>query len=294
MKAAIVGVGVVGTAMKALVSDAVDYDVKTHPDSRRNDVNACDIAFVCVPTPRAADGSCDTSIVEEVVRWLKTPLIVIRSTISPGTTERLKAETGKRIVFQPEYLGETTAHPMWNMRGREFIVLGGAREDNSAVADFYKRFHHSELRFYFCDATTAELAKYMENSFYAVKVTFCNEFFDLAQAFGVDFNELREIWLADPRISRDHTFVYPQQRGFSGKCLPKDVSAIIHAAKQQGYEAHLLRATMAVNDRFVTLNGGNGEKPTERRAAVEPAAPTAPRRVVRSEAPATVGTYRTD
>jgi len=88
----------------------------------------------------------------------------------------------------------------------------------------------------------------MENCFYAVKVMFCNEFFDIARVHGVDYNELREIWLADPRISRDHTFVYPDNRGFSGKCLPKDVSAIIHSCRRHGLEPKLLEAAMDIND----------------------------------------------
>jgi len=115
------------------------------------------------------------------------------------------------------------------------------------VADLYKGFYYAAHRFYFTTALTAELAKYMENAFYATKVTFCNEFFDIAQTLGVDYNELREVWLADPHISRDHTFVYPQDRGFGGKCLPKDTTAIIAACQQQGYTPALLRAVMAVN-----------------------------------------------
>lgn len=288
MKAAIVGVGVVGQAMRKLIPDAVGYDIKDERTTRE-DVNACDLGFVCVPTPMAEDGSCDTRIVEEVVAWLETPLIVIRSTVAPGTTDRLKQACRKRIVFQPEYLGETAAHPMSQLGRREFIVLGGDQRDNSEVADFYKQFYHSELRFYFCDAKTAELAKYMENSFYAVKVTFVNEFFDLARAFGVDFNELREIWLADPRISRDHTFVFPEKRGFSGKCLPKDVSAILAAARERNCHAELLEAAMALNRRFLAANAGEP-------AARKPAAPAehAPiRRISTSTVPVgKAGEYR--
>jgi UDP-glucose 6-dehydrogenase len=90
----------------------------------------------------------------------------------------------------------------------------------------------------------------MENSFYAVKVMFCNEFFDIARAHGVQYQELREIWLADPRISRDHTFVYPENRGFSGKCLPKDVSAIIKSTTGKGYVPRLLETVMRLNAEY--------------------------------------------
>ena len=247
MQIAVVGYGVVGKAMKQLFPDAVIYDVLPGVASSCQAVNACDIAFVCVPTPQSPDGSCDISAVEDVVSWVQCPLIVIRSTIPPGTCKTLSARYGKRIVFQPEYLGETVAHPFADMRGREFVVLGGEGDDTAQVADAYCRVHHSSLRFYFTDSTTAELAKYMENCFFATKVIFCHEFYQLAQALGVDYHQLREAWLADTRVSRDHTFVYPDQPGFSGKCLPKDLSAVIKAGEQAGYDPQLLRAVKQVN-----------------------------------------------
>jgi UDPglucose 6-dehydrogenase len=217
-------------------------------------INTCDVVFICVPTPMADDGSCDTRVVEEAVAWVKAPLIIIRSTVSPGTTERLAKKYNRRLVFQPEYLGETTAHVFGNMAEREFIVLGGTPEAVSAAADFYKHYYNSMVRFYFGDATTAEVCKYMENAFYATKVTFVNEFYDIARAHGVDFNVLREMWLADTRISRDHTFVYPDNRGFSGKCLPKDCSALLHSTRQRGYEPKFLAACLKINEEFLARN----------------------------------------
>jgi len=217
-------------------------------------INHCDVVFICVPTPMRDDGSCNTSIVEETVAWVQAPLIIIRSTVAPGTTDRLREKYHKRLVFQPEYLGETPAHPFGNMAEREFVVLGGEPADVSAAADFYKHYYNSMVRFYFCDALTAELCKYMENAFYAVKVTFVNEFYEIAKAHGVDFNVLREAWLADTRISRDHTFVYPDNRGFSGKCLPKDCNAILYSSRQHGYQPKFLEACLAINEEFRRLN----------------------------------------
>lgn len=247
--------GVVGTAMRKLCGpETVAYDSKQGYSQDRNAVNACDAVFVCVPTPTGADGSCDTSTVEEVVSWIEAPLIILRSTVAPGTTDRLRRTYGKRIVFQPEYLGETPAHVFGNMVERSFVVLGGATEDTSRAADLYKHYYNSMVYFYFCDALTAEVAKYMENSFYAVKVTFVNEFYDIAKAHGVDYNALREIWLADTRISRDHTFVYPDARGFSGKCLPKDVNAIVKSCRDRGYEPRFLEAALDINEAFLACN----------------------------------------
>lgn len=253
----VVGAGVVGNAVRALCGeDTVLYDPhKPEYAGNRAKINACDVVFVCVPTAMNPDGSCDTSIVEQAVAWIEAPLMIIRSTVSPGTTGRLREKYGKRIVFQPEYLGETTAHVFGKMAEREFVVLGGTNEDTSLAADFYKHYYNAYVRYYFCDAITAEVAKYMENAFYAVKVTFVNEFYDIAQAHGVDFNQLREIWLADTRISRDHTFVYPHARGFSGKCLPKDCNAIVHSCKQRGLTPKFMEAALRINDEFLLRNG---------------------------------------
>jgi len=244
----IIGAGFVGQSLLKLFGDR-DCAIYDPAKGRANKVaiNRCRFAFVCVPTPTAPDGSCDVSIVEEVAHWCKSEIIVIRSTVVPGTTDLLRKQTGKRIVFQPEYIGETVAHPLIDHQTQGFSILGGQIEDTSPVADLYKDLYHANHRFYFCSAVCAELAKYMENAFYATKVTFCNEFFDIAQAFDVDYNELREVWLADPRINRDHTFVYPGNRGFSGKCLPKDTSAIISVSRDRGVEPHLLASVMTAN-----------------------------------------------
>jgi len=249
-KIGIVGYGFVGRSIQKLFGDdAVSLDVEATGEDRAR-INACDCVFVCVPTPVGAMGSCDTSIVEECVAWIDGPQIVLRSTVAPGTTDRLRAETGKPIIFQPEYVGETAQHPLANVKTQNFIVLGGPLDECSRVADQYKKYHHSELRIHFTSSLTAEVAKYMENGFYAMKVMFCNEFFDIAACHGVDYNELREIWLADPRINRDHTFVYPENRGFSGKCLPKDISAIIRSSRDHDFVARLLECIMDINEEY--------------------------------------------
>ena len=255
-KVGVVGGGVVGNAMSALCGpETVVYDPYVAEFAKNKDaISGCDVVFVCVPTPMDDDHTCNTGIVEESISWIEASLIIIRSTVSPGTTDRLREKYGKHIVFQPEYLGETTAHVFGSMAEREFAVLGGTSEDTAAAAEFYQNYYNSMVRFYFCDAITAEVCKYMENAFYAVKVTFVNEFYDVAKAHGVDFSVLREMWLADTRISRDHTFVYPDNRGFSGKCLPKDCNAIVHSSRQHGYEPEFMAACLKINDKFQGLN----------------------------------------
>ena len=250
MKVAIIGAGAVGRGIAQLFGDAVLFDEPKGIGTRES-VNACDAAFVCVPTARREDGSCDTSIVESVVGWLETPLIVIRSTVSPGTTRGLAGKhPSKGIVFQPEYgPAETPDHPFNDLRKIRWIILGGDRRATSLAVRLWQEVYNADVVIQQTTPETAELCKYMENAFLAMKVAFCNEFSDIAQRFDVDYNELRELWLLDPRIGKSHTFVFPDSRGFGGKCLPKDLDAIVNSAEQAGYEPTLLKSVISSNAR---------------------------------------------
>lgn len=255
MKVAIVGVGAVGNAMAKLFPTVELYD-EPKGIGTREAVNRCDISFVSVPTPAAPDGSSDTSIVETVVAWLETPVIVIRSTVAIGTTRRLAQSYHKRVVFQPEYgPAETPDHPFNDLRKVRWIILGGERSDTTVAARAWQDVYSADITIAHTNYEAAELCKYMENAFLATKVTFCNEFFDIAQTFGVDYDELRELWLLDPRIGRSHTFVLRDKRGFGGRCLPKDLQAIIRSSEQGGYEPALLKEVAAANKTFRSRTG---------------------------------------
>ena len=104
------------------------------------------------------------------------------------------------------------------------------------------------------DATTAEIVKYWENTFYALKVTFVNEMYEICKAFGVDFYEARDLWILDPRLNPMHTMVFEHNRGFGGKCFPKDVNALVQASKKAGYSPKLLETMLKVNEKFRKLN----------------------------------------
>jgi UDPglucose 6-dehydrogenase len=254
MAIGIVGYGVVGKALGKLFgylpgNDSVRIYDKGLPDMNdaqsKSRVQACDLVFVAVPTPEAADGSCDLRAVEEVVSWI-TPPMCLKSTVQPGTVDRLVAATGKRICFSPEYIGETRWHSWRDIADHGFVIVGGEKSLCEMVIRVYQRALGPTARYYVTDAKTAELCKYMENAFLATKVAFVNQFFDLDQAYSIDFNELRELWLADERIGRSHTMV-TEERGYRGRCLPKDMAAIIRAAKSLG-GAPLLEAVDRYND----------------------------------------------
>jgi UDPglucose 6-dehydrogenase len=136
------------------------------------------------------------------------------------------------------------------LRSQSWIILGGERRHTIPTADLYKSALSADVTIWQTDARTAELTKYMENAFLALKVAFCNEMYDIAGAVGVDYNELRELWLLDPRIGRSHTLVYPDDRGFGGSCLPKDARALVHIANAAGIEAPLLASMISANERL--------------------------------------------
>jgi UDPglucose 6-dehydrogenase len=268
MRCGVVGYGVVGKAVAQFLEanglHVEVYDSAFHDLSARELVNGCDVAFICVPTPMAPDGRCDTSAIEEVVGWCRAGILVIRSTVAVGTTDRLRAETGKRIVFQPEFLGETP----WSSKSAHtnFIVLGGAREDTKPIVRMYQAILGPGAIYREVSAATAEMMKYTINTFLALKVAFFNEIHDIAGLVGVDYDELRELVLLDERLLPNHTMV-TEERGFGGKCLPKDLSALIFRAGQLGYEPLVLQAVWASNER---VRASAGRPRPVRRRRVEP------------------------
>lgn len=256
--------GYVGRAMFAFFDQhytVVGYDKIAH-QSIAMDVQSAvaktDVGIVCVPTPIAPDGSCDTSVVEEVVGWMESPLIIVKSTVEPGTTDRLKAKTGKRIVFAPEYAGESGYWSPYkfhtDVKETPFFVFGGSQADTKAAVDLYMPVTGPVKTYRQTTALAAEMAKYMENCFYATKITFCYEMACLCESQGVDYNELRELWLLDPRINPMHTSVFAENdRPYAGRCLPKDISALVRYAERTGYEPKLLKEVMASNERIGKL-----------------------------------------
>jgi len=256
MKILIIGFGVVGRNMRKIFPDAEIWD----PDffikmkglgekifKKGSMDKQYDIAFVCVPTEKKKNDSCDTSIVEEVINAHTEHVHVfcIKSTVPPGTTNCLDKKY-YCVAFSPEYFG-ATQHA--NSYSYDFVIIGGKSTPRAWIARAYEEVSSGDLKIYQTDSTTAELVKYMENSWLAMKVSFCNEFARIADKYDVDYRELRELWLADPRINRSHTFVYRDKPYYESHCLSKDIPAIIKAVEEQGYTPGLLRAMEDYNNK---------------------------------------------
>lgn len=245
LKLLIVGYGNIGTHvhedLKPLIKKGFEidiYDPFKEGVSTKKDITY-DIAFICVPTDNNEKGEVQIKDVEAAVKETNADIIVIKSTIPVGTSKYLKTTYNKNIVFSPEYYGTTVhapAHP-------NFVVLAGDKDDLNVVANMYAQIKDGTFRIKYTDYKTAELAKYMENCFLALKVTFCCEFADIAKDFGINYPELREIFIMDQRMGDSHTYVDPEKPYYDSHCLNKDIPALVN----QTNKAKLMRSCMEIN-----------------------------------------------
>lgn len=268
---AIIGMGYVGSAMWRYFStkyDTVWYDSSTPKGEydasfylkglNSNELNDIDLAVICVPTPMKEDNRCNTGIVETVINKIDAKLFLIKSTIPPGTVDQLVKATGKNIVFSPEYCGEPDYNPGHNFQStvanEPFYIFGGDKKDTARVVEFFSRISGPTKTYMQCTAKEAEMIKYMENTFLGNKVIFTYEMYQACQALGIDFHTVREGWLLDPRINKSHTAVFKDNKyPFGGKCLPKDINAIVQTLKDAGYDPDFFEEILKTNNRLGKL-----------------------------------------
>ena len=248
----IYGYGWVGRAMKKLFPIAGVHD----PALGMSWTGPADIAFVCVPTPLyqwskdiRQKGILDTRIVEQVVRESNDGLLIIRSTVMPGFCDLFPE---KNIVYQPEYLGETVAHPLLDMAERPFLILGGTPENRRKAIGLYQEVYNANVRIRQVTNYEAEVIKLSENRAIAFKVAQCQELYDACEKAGVDYNVVREaVYGDDPRFNLWWTFVYKEKRGFNSKCIPKDVYGWASWAESIGYKPELTKKMLEVNEFYI-------------------------------------------
>ena len=260
LRIAIIGMGHVGQAMRDLIrhrAEVISYDTRDGGNYPEHELAGCDAAIICVDTPMGADGSCDTSHVREAINSVPVATVLLKSTVPPGTTDLLASATGKHICFCPEYVGESNYHqPFWPGGPGDvpFLILGGKPGVRRRFIDLFQPILGPTKVYFQCSALEAELIKYMENAYLATKVTFVNEFRRICDTFGADWHTVREGWLLDPRIEPSHTAAFAAAPGFGGRCLPKDLTAVVHAATNAGYTPALLAEVLRSNARFRLLD----------------------------------------
>ena len=240
MKTLIIGYGVVGRnlakELERLEPDIIDK-YKTEYNTKK-DIQY-DFAFICVDTPLQEDYSLDIKEVRNAILENSSDVYIIKSTCPIGTVDRLKEETNKRIIFSPEYYGGTQHCNNFDF---DFTILGGDKQDCVEVIQALQYCYDGRHQFKITDSKTAELVKFMENSFLATKVSFCNQFYDLSLKYGISYEELRELFLLDSRVNPSHTFVYKDKPYWSSHCLNKDVPHIAYTE-----EAELLKSICEFN-----------------------------------------------
>ena len=260
MKIGIVGQCYVGTAIKIGFESYYDLETYDKFDSSKSTCNLkrlvdiCDVIFVCVPTPMDKDGSCHTGIVEEVISEInqysnKSQIVVIKSTVSPGTTERMNKKYKKvSVIFNPEFL--TEANFIEDFKNQTRIILGGTRKGTNKLRQVYSKVF-PKAHIIKTHSTIAELVKYMTNSYLATKVSFANEMYEICEKFDMDYDKVVEYATLDERLGVTHWSVPGPdgELGYGGHCLPKDINALISVAHELGINTEVLEAVVETNDR---------------------------------------------
>jgi len=245
IKVGIVGYGVLGKKMHKLFPNALIFDKY---GDRKDDLSACDLAFIAVPTDLAGE-ALDESEIEDAVKNCEARVLVIRSATNPGFADRMTKLYKRRIVIQPEYFGESENHPFADGKQPPFMILGGAPEDRRDAINAYATVFNSNINIRQVTALEAEVIKLSENRAIFYKLMQVQELYGACEAAGVDFYTVRDaVYGDDPRFDLWWTFVYPNNRAAASKCLPKDIFAWASWASNNGADASATRALLKFND----------------------------------------------
>jgi nucleotide sugar dehydrogenase len=262
-KIGIIGRGFVGSAVEFGFSaqtgcDAqvrvYDKDLSKSLHTLEETVNESDFIFLSVPTPSNPDGSMHLGILEsalqdiQLVNKRKDNITLIRSTVTPGTTTKLCKKFKKlNIVFNPEFLTERSAK--FDFINQSRFILGGRKRNTARVAELYKWRFGDSVPCIESNFETAEMVKYMNNCFFATKVSFMNEMKQVADKTNVDWDLAVEGFVRDGRVGHSHLAVPgPDGRfGFGGSCFPKDVQAMIDFGGQLGLNMNTLNGVWETN-----------------------------------------------
>ena len=262
MKVRIVRQGFVGKALKFgfekyYKTNTYDLNGKCTCNSLDDLVEQSNIIFICVPTPMKEDGSCDISIVEGIVkdidnivvhRNVSGRIVVIKSTIPPGTTDRLNRTSvvNIQVVFNPEFL--TEANYIDDFKNQNRIILGGLRPATTKVKQFYSKIF-PKTTIVKTGSTHAEMVKYVTNTFLATKVSFANEMKMICDKLDIDYDKVVEYATYDDRLGKSHWDVPgPDGKlGFGGSCFPKDLNALLDLCREKGVPAKTLFGAWMTN-----------------------------------------------
>ena len=268
MNIGIIGQGFVGNAVYQKFTkyyNVLTYDIVSEKGNSTFDKleRTCRTIFVCLPTPMNSDGSCNVSIIEEVLEKLNYKgfhEVVIKSTIPPGTTARWNEKfLDLQIVFNPEFLTERNAVKDYENQNR--IILGGPRPATTKLKRIFSKVFPS-AHIIKTDSTHAEMVKYLTNTFLATKVSFANEIYQLCDNLDIDYDKVIEYATYDERLGKSHWNVpgHDGDFGFGGHCFPKDLAALLNLSEKLNTINNVLCATQETNNNVRSNRDWEGMK----------------------------------
>jgi len=260
MKIGIIGVGFVGgTTAKVLEQhhELILYDKYKQPHTDSSLLSEAEVVFICVPTPMKPSGEIDYSAIHNSIETLKQvtqnnrvkPLVIIRSTAVSGTTDNLENIYPFNFAFNPEFLREK--HAVEDMKNTNRIVIGANRqEDFDMVKSVYMPLFPNAK--YVCvDNKTAEMMKYANNAMLTGQIALANELYQICNVLNIDYEKIKEVLLLDDRVAKNISVPgHDGEMGFGGKCLPKDLNALIYLAREKMYRPYLLEEVWRLNERL--------------------------------------------
>ena len=264
MKIGIIGNGFVGKATKILSCKDVEllvYDIVPELcvpyGTTLKDLCECDLIFISVPTPMNKDGSCYLGILHTVVNNLKSltnldeSLIVVRSTVPPGTSDKLNC------YFMPEFLTEKNFENDFINCKKWIFGLKGTKQDDqfkSKITELINLAHANKKINYnnvnFVNNSEAEMIKLFRNNFLSVKVSFCNEISQFCKLKNINYENVRKLAAIDDRIGLSHTCVPGPdgKKGFGGTCFPKDTNSLRYEMSNAGMKSYIIDSAIKRNE----------------------------------------------
>lgn len=248
--------------LEDLIRDAVNKGLLRATSDPASLLDACSVAIVCVGTPSAPDGSHNMGFIAEVSRQIASlvnknrsePLTVVyRSTVRPGTMEELVLPIFEQIigegskafalVYNPEFLRESVAiddyfHP-------PKVVIGTRNGEHCEILD--RIYADIQAPVFYTKYREAEITKFVDNTFHAVKITFANEVGRICRLLDIDVSKVHEIFVSDTKLNISPYYMRPGG-AFGGSCLPKDVRALQHISAEIGAHTHLFDALLRSNE----------------------------------------------
>jgi len=252
MNAGIIGLGFVGGAvLDSFKSTEVKTNDPKNPNSESYDeLKKCEALFVCVPSPSNPDGSCDTSILEEVLNKLKdyTGVIISKVTAPPNVYTKLQKKH-PNLIYIPEFL--TAQYATTDYKNTKKFIIGGNVLAYQNEARRVMQYTHKDASFIFSSIEEASLTKYTVNAFLATKVSFMNDMYDITDAAGLNWDIVQNLvqFVDRERIGSSHMIVpgHDGKRGFGGMCFPKDTAGLLHYAKDIDVNLDVLTAAVKKN-----------------------------------------------